>query len=121
MSWGVEPVRRDQQGKSTIRMEGVYAAHPQIASTFALSAADWQSLEFAGVDAVSGHAPSSERVPAGRTMLVRDVPHCRTPHHDVLRTLIPGSARLRAFRSMTSLKKIRETKILRQFYSCCAV
>jgi len=23
MSWGVEPVRRDQQGKSTIRMNGI--------------------------------------------------------------------------------------------------
>src|SRR6266851_5676870 len=32
MSWGGEPVRRDQQGKSTIRMGGVYAALPQIAS-----------------------------------------------------------------------------------------
>src|SRR5216684_4225254 len=32
MSWGVEPVRRDQQEKSTIRMGGVYAAHPEIAS-----------------------------------------------------------------------------------------
>src|SRR4030088_890888 len=32
MSWGVEPVRRDQQGKSTIRMGGVYAAIPKIAS-----------------------------------------------------------------------------------------
>src|ERR1700730_17255356 len=32
MSWGGEPVRRDQQGKSTIRMGGVYTALPQIAS-----------------------------------------------------------------------------------------
>src|SRR6266481_9884110 len=32
MSWGVEPVRRDQQGKSIIRMGGVYAAAPDIAS-----------------------------------------------------------------------------------------
>src|ERR1700681_3051198 len=32
MSWGGEPVRRDQQGKSTIRMGGVYAALPQTAS-----------------------------------------------------------------------------------------
>src|SRR5260370_3728922 len=32
ISWGGEPVRRDQQGKSTIRMGGVYAALPQIAS-----------------------------------------------------------------------------------------
>src|SRR5476651_26167 len=32
MSWGGEPVRRDQQGKSTIRMGGVYTASPEIAS-----------------------------------------------------------------------------------------
>jgi hypothetical protein len=32
MSWGVEPVRRDQQGKSIIRMRGVYAVTPEIAS-----------------------------------------------------------------------------------------
>src|SRR6266704_4682658 len=32
MSWGVEPVRRDQQGKSIIRMGGVYALTPEIAS-----------------------------------------------------------------------------------------
>src|ERR1700731_2175035 len=32
MSWGGEPVRRDQQGKSTIRMGGVSTALPQIAS-----------------------------------------------------------------------------------------
>jgi hypothetical protein len=32
MSWGVEPVRRDQQGKSTIRMRGVYAVAPDKAS-----------------------------------------------------------------------------------------
>src|SRR5258706_4590015 len=32
MSWGGEPVRRDQQGKSTIRMEGVYATAREIAS-----------------------------------------------------------------------------------------
>jgi hypothetical protein len=32
MSWGVEPVRRDQQGKSFIRMRGVYAIVPEIAS-----------------------------------------------------------------------------------------
>jgi len=32
MSWGVEPIRRDQQGKSTIRMRGVYAIAPEIAS-----------------------------------------------------------------------------------------
>jgi hypothetical protein len=32
MSWGVEPVRRDQQGKSTIRMGGVYATAGKIAS-----------------------------------------------------------------------------------------
>jgi hypothetical protein len=32
MSWGVEPVRRDQQGKSIIRMGGVYTAALQIAS-----------------------------------------------------------------------------------------
>src|SRR5258708_28879085 len=32
MSWGGEPVRRDQQGKSTIRMGGVYTALPKIAS-----------------------------------------------------------------------------------------
>src|SRR5229473_8516872 len=32
MSWGVEPVRRDQQGKSIIRMGGVYAIMPEIAS-----------------------------------------------------------------------------------------
>src|ERR1700737_2037937 len=32
MSWGVEPVRRDQQGKSIVRMRDVYAALPKIAS-----------------------------------------------------------------------------------------
>jgi hypothetical protein len=32
MSWGVEPVRRDQQGESIIRMRGVYAIAPEIAS-----------------------------------------------------------------------------------------
>src|SRR5260370_28177422 len=32
MSWGVEPVRRDQQGKSIIRMRSVYAATSDIAS-----------------------------------------------------------------------------------------
>src|SRR5664279_2911885 len=32
MSWGVEPVRRDQQGKSIVRMRGVYAVAPKIAS-----------------------------------------------------------------------------------------
>src|SRR5579862_6031799 len=32
MSWGSEPVRRDQQGKSIIRMGGVYIATPDIAS-----------------------------------------------------------------------------------------
>src|SRR5258707_8782590 len=32
MSWGVEPVRRDQQGKSIIRMGGVYPVTPEIAS-----------------------------------------------------------------------------------------
>jgi len=32
MSWGVEPVRRDQQGKSIIRIGGVYAAAREIAS-----------------------------------------------------------------------------------------
>jgi hypothetical protein len=31
MSWGVEPVRRDQQGKSTIRIRGVYAIAGEIA------------------------------------------------------------------------------------------
>jgi len=42
MSWGVEPVRRDQQGKSIIRMGGVYAIAREIASDneFARSAAD---------------------------------------------------------------------------------
>src|SRR5260370_25750645 len=33
MSWGVEPVRRDQQGKSIIRMAGVYATTREIART----------------------------------------------------------------------------------------
>jgi hypothetical protein len=32
MSWGVEPVRRDQQGKSTIRMRGVYSIAIEMAS-----------------------------------------------------------------------------------------
>jgi hypothetical protein len=32
MSWGVEPVRRDQQGKSTIRMASLYDTPPEIAS-----------------------------------------------------------------------------------------
>src|SRR6202051_322358 len=32
MSWGGEPVRRDQQGKSTIRMGGVYTTAREIAS-----------------------------------------------------------------------------------------
>jgi len=32
MSWGVEPVRRVQQGRSIVRMAGVYTALPGIAS-----------------------------------------------------------------------------------------
>jgi hypothetical protein len=32
MSWGVEPVRRDQQGKSIVRMGGFYAVVREIAS-----------------------------------------------------------------------------------------
>jgi hypothetical protein len=32
MSWGGEPVRRDQQGKSTIRMQALYATADEIAS-----------------------------------------------------------------------------------------
>src|SRR4051794_4701727 len=32
MSWGMEPVRRGQQGRSTIRMGGVYALAPDNAS-----------------------------------------------------------------------------------------
>src|SRR5476649_501969 len=32
MSWGRKPVRRGQQGRSTIRMGGVYAIAPDIAS-----------------------------------------------------------------------------------------
>jgi hypothetical protein len=76
MSWGGEPVRRDQQGKSIIRMAAVYAAPPKIASEkqFAQSAAARRSPEFAGVDAVS--APSG---------------------------------------------LLSQPKILRKFYSCCAV
>jgi hypothetical protein len=61
MSWGVEPVRRDRQGKSIIRMRGVYAAHPQIARTFVRSTADWQSPEFGSVAAVN--APPSRLFP----------------------------------------------------------
>src|SRR5450631_3964154 len=34
MSWGVEPVRRVQQGKSIIRMGGVYAHLSEIASKY---------------------------------------------------------------------------------------
>jgi hypothetical protein len=53
MSWGGEPVRRDQQGKSIIRMGGVYATAREIASDkkLARSTADRRSPEFAGVDA----------------------------------------------------------------------
>jgi len=53
MSWGGEPVRRDQQGKSTIRMGGVYATAGEIASDkkLARSTADRRLPEFAGVDA----------------------------------------------------------------------
>jgi hypothetical protein len=32
MSWGKEPVRRGQQGRSSIRMGGVYAVAPEKAS-----------------------------------------------------------------------------------------
>jgi hypothetical protein len=32
MSWGGKPVRRDQQGKSIIRMGGIYTVALQIAS-----------------------------------------------------------------------------------------
>src|ERR1700750_479644 len=50
MSWGVEPVRRDQQGRSIIRMGGVYAAAREIArdKKFARLAADWPSSDLAG-------------------------------------------------------------------------
>src|SRR3979409_1147058 len=54
MSWGGEPVRRDQQGNSTIRMGSVYSNARQIASgirEFGRSTADRRSPEFAGVDA----------------------------------------------------------------------
>jgi hypothetical protein len=40
MSWGVEPVRRGQQGRSLIRMKGVYAALPKIASEKKIRAID---------------------------------------------------------------------------------
>src|ERR1700681_5038660 len=48
MSWGGEPVRRDQQGKSTIRMGGVYAALPQIASANRPQAQNARSQTAAG-------------------------------------------------------------------------
>jgi hypothetical protein len=60
MSWGVEPVRRDQQGKSTIRMRGVYVVVREIASDRnwhdARSIGEWR--EFAGFDAVGAKIPT---------------------------------------------------------------
>jgi hypothetical protein len=59
MSWGGEPVRRDQQGKSIIRMQGVYATAGEIASgkKFARSTVDLHPSECAGVDAAGAPRP----------------------------------------------------------------
>jgi hypothetical protein len=55
MSWGVEPFRRDQQGKRLFEWEAFYPATREIASNKGLAAmnGDWRSPELAGVHAVS--------------------------------------------------------------------
>jgi hypothetical protein len=59
MSWGGEPVRRDQQGKSIIRMQGVYATADEIASgkKFGRLTADWHSSGCAGAVWLARHDP----------------------------------------------------------------